>query len=100
MLMGAILRPPSHFHKKYRERLDKMQTAMHHANMQRTPRHELADLKLGGDGELALFVAERRADGKSWQKIARELWAVTGIDVTPESLRTWCGEPAPEQVGA
>lgn len=41
------------------------------------------------DGGLDEFVATRRADGRSWRLIARDLHEETGLDVTHETLRTW-----------
>lgn len=48
----------------------------------------LLERKLGGDGKLAEFVAERRAT-KSWTAIAQELSAQTGMRVSDETLRCW-----------
>lgn len=41
------------------------------------------------DGKLDEFVGERRAAGRSWRLIARDLLDATGIDVTHETLRSW-----------
>lgn len=41
------------------------------------------------DGKLDEFVGSRRADGRSWRLIARDLHEATGLDVTHETLRTW-----------
>ncbi len=57
-----------------------------------TDRHRLADEKLGGEGALQRFVADRRSDGKSWRSIERELFAATAVDVTGETLRLWFAE--------
>lgn len=57
----------------------------------RTPKHQLADLLLGGDGALEQFVGERRANEVSWRLIIRELYEATDgrVDLTYETLRTW-----------
>lgn len=64
--------------------------------MQPTPLHRLADELLGDDGPLTDFVAARRATDRSWRLIARDLFDSTDgkVDVTAESLRTWCSQPA------
>lgn len=41
------------------------------------------------DGKLDEFVESRRADGRSWRLIARDLHEATGLDVTHETLRIW-----------
>lgn len=58
-----------------------------------TPTQQLLDIKLGGDGALRAFVAERRPD-RAWRLIARDLFDETKIDVTYESLRAWFPELA------
>lgn len=68
--------------------------------MASTPTAQLADLILGDDGPLETFVRSRRADGRAWRLIARDLYEATGqrIDVTYETLRSWypdeAGDPA------
>lgn len=54
-----------------------------------TPTQRLAGLILGRD--LGTFVAERRADGRAWRYIARDLYEATSgeVDVTYETLRSW-----------
>lgn len=54
-----------------------------------TPTRRLADLMLGG--ALDDFVLTRRASGRSWRLISRDLWEATGgeLDVTYETLRGW-----------
>lgn len=56
-----------------------------------TPTHRLADVLL--PTTLAEFVAEKRADGRSWRLIARDLHEDTNgqVDVTAETLRGWFG---------
>lgn len=53
------------------------------------PLARLADNLL--DGGLAAFIGDRRADGKSWDSIAKELWAATNheIDVTGVTVQKW-----------
>jgi hypothetical protein len=65
----------------------------------RTPTHHLADLLLGGDGELERFVRSRRADGKSWRIVERELYEEHDLDITHVSLRTWFPDKPSEAVG-
>lgn len=47
----------------------------------------LADTLL--DGGLDEFVQSRRAVGRSWRLIARDLYEDTKVDVTYETLRGW-----------
>lgn len=61
-----------------------------------TPNHVLADHLLGGEGQLAELVDQRRAEGVSWRRIARELEERTGVVVTHETIRSWF----PEQVAS
>lgn len=60
--------------------------------MRTTPTHRLADHLL--PTTLADFVQERRAAGRSWRLVARDLHEDTGgqIDITAETLRSWFGE--------
>ena len=60
--------------------------------MDNTPTQQLATLLLG---EPVLdWIAQRRAQGKTWRAIARELDQRTDhrVDVTYETLRIWAGE--------
>ena len=52
-----------------------------------TATRRLLDLLL--DGKLDDFVHERRAEGQPWRIIARDVHAQTGVDITPEALRSW-----------
>ena len=56
-----------------------------------TPRHRLANLLLGDQGPLEEFVRIRRAEGRPWRLIARDLYEATDseVDVTYETLRQW-----------
>lgn len=54
-----------------------------------TTAHRLADQLLGERGPLSSFVTLRRAQGRSWRLIARDLHTETQIDVTFETLRSW-----------
>lgn len=58
------------------------------------PLRRLADHLL--DGKLDEFVRSRRAEGRAWRLIERDLWLETKgqIDVTFETLRAWYGEDA------
>lgn len=59
--------------------------------MRLTPSHRLADVLL--PTTLAEFITAKRAAGRSWRLIARDLHEDTGgqVDVTPETLRNWFG---------
>lgn len=62
-----------------------------------TPTQRLAGLILGEP--LEDFVRARRAEGRPWRHIARDLWEATSgdVDVTHETLRTWYPDtPAPD----
>lgn len=54
-----------------------------------TPTRRLADLLLPGG--LDAFVLTRRAEGRPWRLISRDLWEATDgdLDVTYETLRSW-----------
>lgn len=54
----------------------------------------LADHKL--NGKLEDFVRTRRADGRSWRLIARDIWQATDVDVTYETLRGWFPDESSE----
>lgn len=62
----------------------------------RTPSHKLADLLLGDEGPLEDFVRGRRAMGRSWRLIERDLLKATDgeADLTFETLRTWFPDEA------
>lgn len=55
-----------------------------------TPTQQLADIKLGG--KLNERVATARANGDSWQTIARAIFVETGFVITDEALRRWYPE--------
>lgn len=58
---------------------------------------ELADRLL--DGELATILAEKRANGVTFDDIARWLADEHNIGVSRETVRRWCfGPESPEQV--
>lgn len=63
-----------------------------------TPTHRLADHLLGDRGPLEDFVRSRRADGRSWRLIARDLYEATdrGVDLTYQTLWTWFPDSAEE----
>lgn len=54
-----------------------------------TPTRELAELKTGG---LDTYVADRRAVGKSWAAISRDLWTDHQLALSHETLRAWFGD--------
>lgn len=59
--------------------------------MEATPTQQLVTLKLGQD--VTEWAVERRqtAPRPSYRAIATELRELTGIDVTDETVRLWCG---------
>ncbi len=63
------------------------------------PRQRLADLVLGRP--VLDFIAERRADGKSFRLIARDLLEATSgeVDITDMTVRAWhlAAQPDSEQ---
>lgn len=61
-----------------------------------TDKFQLAEHLIGGD--LRGYVNQKRADGKSWHRISRDLLTDTNgvIDVTVQTLRNWF----PEILGA
>lgn len=58
--------------------------------MGRSPLLPMADRLL--DGQLRTFLAERRGDGVSYELIARELDTAGIVQVTGETIRSWCRE--------
>lgn len=61
-----------------------------------TPNHRLADILLGDSGPLEDFVRDRRATGRAWRLIARDLYEATQseVDLTHETLRSWFPDAA------
>jgi hypothetical protein len=59
------------------------------AVLRKTPTYHLANVLL--NGQFAEWVSERRKAGRSWRRIAIELYEVSDqrIDITHETLRTW-----------
>ena len=57
--------------------------------MEPTPHQRMASLLLGKPVDV--WIRERRATGRSWRLIARDLYEATGgqVDVTHEALRRW-----------
>jgi hypothetical protein len=49
---------------------------------------------------LAALLTQRREQGMSWRRIAVELTARTGIDITGETLRIWHQGRAPVAAGS
>lgn len=58
--------------------------------MDRPPKFQLVDLKLGG--ELEQLLAEQRQADASYDAIARDIWGRTGVSVTGATVRNWCVE--------
>lgn len=56
------------------------------------PLQRLVDTLL--DGKLDTFIGERRAAGRAWRLISRDIYELTGQDVTYETLRRWYPEQA------
>ena len=61
-----------------------------------TPTRELLDVKLAG--RLDRLVRLRRAEGLSWERVARFVSDESGVDTSGESLRRWYG--ADEEVAS
>lgn len=53
-----------------------------------SPTQRLADLLLGRP--VIDWATERRTAGKSWRQISLELRDLHNLDVTYETLRSWC----------
>lgn len=66
-----------------------LQNRDHDASIATTPTQRLASLLLGRD--VNEFIAERRAAGRPWRYVARDLYDATEgqVDVTYETLRQW-----------
>lgn len=62
------------------------------SNKGETPTQRLASMLIGQD--VRDFIAEKRASGRAWRFIARDLYDATDgqVDVTYETLRQWFGE--------
>lgn len=56
-----------------------------------SPTFQIIEMKLGRP--LRPWIRSRRRRGDSWRAIALELYTLTNVDVTDETIRTW----APEQ---
>lgn len=48
--------------------------------------------------DLETFVRSRRRAGLPWRRITRDLYDVTRVDVSYETLRGWFPDDEPEQV--
>ncbi len=59
-----------------------------------TDRERLLDVMLGEKGPTREFVRSRREQRRAWRLIARDLYEVTGEDVTYETLRSWFPDEA------
>jgi hypothetical protein len=53
----------------------------------RTAKYLLLQLRLGRD--LSAYVAEARKAERDWRSIAADLRALTGLDISHETLRVW-----------
>lgn len=67
---------------------------------QLTPMHRLADALLGDDGPLESYVAQRRAAGRSWRLVARDLYEKVDVDLTPEILRRWFSDESSSEMAS
>lgn len=54
-----------------------------------TDRQRLLDLLLGDQGPIEHFVRSRRDQNRPWRLIARDLYEISGEDITYETLRSW-----------
>lgn len=59
----------------------------------RSAKYLLVETRLGAD--LATFIRERRP-ATSYENIARELWATTGVNVTSQTVANWAGHSPTE----
>jgi hypothetical protein len=57
-----------------------------------TPKQQLIEMKLGEP--LMPFIESLRAQGASWDAIARELWTRTGVTVTDQTIRNYAARAA------
>lgn len=57
-----------------------------------TPKQQLIEMKLGEP--LLPLIEARRAEGASWDAIARELWTRTGVTVTDQTIRNYAAKAA------
>lgn len=56
---------------------------------QLTPTQALVEIRLGGS--VLVYLTELRLEGLSWREVADELYDRTGVAVSHEALRQWCG---------
>lgn len=59
----------------------------------RTAKYLLVQERLGID--LAELLAERREAGATYERIARELWSTTDVDITSQTVANWCADLSP-----
>lgn len=58
----------------------------------RTAKYLLVEERLGRD--LAELLTERRDSGVTFERIARELWSTTDVDITSQTVANWCADLA------
>jgi hypothetical protein len=59
-----------------------------------SPKYLLVESRLEG-ADLASYLADRRRGGDSLERIAKHIWADTGIEVTAMTVSNWLNaEPA------
>ena len=56
----------------------------------RSAKFLLVEERLGKD--LASLLVDRRDAEVTYERIARELWSSTGVDVTSQTVANWCSE--------
>lgn len=56
---------------------------------QLTPTQALIEIRLGGS--VAAYLLGLRLEGLSWREVADRLYDRTGVTVSHEALRQWCG---------
>lgn len=59
----------------------------------RTAKFLLVEERLGRD--LAELLTQRRDDKVTFERIARELWTETGVDITSQTVANWCADLSP-----
>ena len=62
-----------------------------------TPKQQLIEMKLGQP--LMPYIESLRAQGASWDAIARELWTRTGVSITDQTVRNYATAAVLEMLG-
>jgi hypothetical protein len=65
----------------------------------KTATRRLAEQLLGGEDALEEFIKSRRAEGRAWRLIERDLYETIDLDITYETLRVWFPDAASDHTG-